>query len=792
MEETDPTEIIDVPVEQPRTSFELFIEQLEAYRVKLNQEQSRSDLEHLIVDFFSVHIIAAFEKMGNTLENKELSSMSETELHQTYLVVYTSADYIKNLAILHRDVLLELTKNVVYEQDYNYSQEKLVKHLKDSQEILSRAISTALENLRSEERSLSNKKNKIKFIHRAMSNMTSPWPSYSRQLIELTEQMDFIMSSQISVLKNHDYFTALKKALHSIDAQFQSLLTHYKDTVKSVSDKIAASELLNGDYGIEQALERGNQMGNVQRSSQLNEDIRAIVSQLELEELPVDSYGGTLQVRELQLSRTVQKWLDYEIYPLLADLYAIEENLKLKVHLRLNSLAKLLNLNKENPVFELSRVFNIIDEELTAASELSLQIKNGIEGKLDQELHVGAFYTQENFLNVPIQTTIEKSQKDFISNLLIRIRRVLKMVRSWYKENTYVSNRSALQETTMCISDRMRFTELGHYDSLFMNRNFIGDLFYVVRKEEEKEFVRAVEEWNATFAKAVLITGGTSSGKSTFMQQTVKRTIKNQVIHLQPYSSLTIDGRKFITTANLGTALDHIKKSSQIHRSRPVLCIDNLESWQDHENNIVANVRLLLRFIEEESQDVFVVVACSSMFRKHLNNRFDFDDRFACILDMSRSNNKEILKAVSVRHETSHKALTNEDGETLGKSQMEKKILHIARQLDNNIGAVLQSWAFHTKLIGEDQVRFITSNHEFVSFFNDTELSILKQVIIYKNTSERSLKRITASAYDHKYKASLKRLINVKILIRNLEGQLLVNPVIVHELERIFNKKMNL
>ena len=123
---------------------------------------------------------------------------------------------------------------------------------------------------------------------------------------------------------------------------------------------------------------------------------------------------------------------------------------------------------------------------------------------------------------------------------------------------------------------------------------------------------------------------------------------------------------------------------------------------------------------------------------------------------------------------------------------MQKEITALASQLSNNIGAVLQSWAFHTELVGEEEVRLINPEHEFISFFNEVELSILKQVVIYKQTSERLLKRVTAREYDPKYKASLKRLINIKILQRNLEGQLLVNPVIAYEVEHLFIKKLKL
>lgn len=760
---------------------------LDAFEQQVMDTVDKNQLERVVFEEFPKMVLTPYLVYGDKLY-ATLEIAPELEIFLTH---YRFTNILKRLTILNRDTLLELSKNGVYEQDYDIPQEKLYAHYKETKRVLSTAVASTKEQLAQEALKSDAKRKALEKIKRLLANRTNPWQVYSEQFAKLMAQNEAICTNYKKVLTIHDHFQSLIKVLQGMDKQFQNLITFYQDFIAGISDKIVAKETATGVFEIEKNLERAAQMGNVQRSVQLNEDIAAITQQLQLEDLPIASNNGILEVRHLQLSRTVQKWLDYEIYPLLADLYAIEENLKLKMHLRLTGLNKLLSLNKEFPVLELNRVFNILNDELDKAQELSAQINNKIDFKLKEELHITAFYTQEDFLNVPIQTTFEKSQKDALTLMGRFFKKRFQGIKSWYKENTFNTERTPLQQATMCIAERMQFTELGHYDSLFMNRNFIGDLFYIVRRKQEIEFLEAVKQWNASFAKTVLITGSAGSGKSTFLQQTVKRSFKNQIVYLQPHSTSTLDGRKFTTTGNLVDALEEIKRINQVHKSRPVLCIDNLESWCDNEHNILANVRGLLRFIEEESQDIFIAVSCSSLFTSHLNKRFRFVEHFSTILDMSRSSSKEIIKAITIRHDTSHKELVDNTGKVIGANTLSKKIQSLASQSNNNIGAVLQSWAFHTALASENEVIVHDRSLEFVPFFSEAELLILNQVVIYKHTSERILKRITAVDYDLKYKSALRRLIHTKILLRNLDGQLHLNPVISHEVERLFIKNVN-
>ena len=106
-----------------------------------------------------------------------------------------------------------------------------------------------------------------------------------------------------------------------------------------------------------------------------------------------------------------------------------------------------------------------------------------------------------------------------------------------------------------------------------------------------------------------------------------------------------------------------------------------------------------------------------------------------------------------------------------------------------NFGDTLQSWTYNTFVQNNEKVVFKESYLEFVDFFTKSELIILKQALIFKNITEYGLKRVVSNAFDQDYKSAIRRLVNVKILLRDPDGTLFINPVVVNNISRIINKE---
>jgi len=77
---------------------------------------------------------------------------------------------------------------------------------------------------------------------------------------------------------------------------------------------------------------------------------------------------------------------------------------------------------------------------------------------------------------------------------------------------------------------------------------------------------------------------------------------------------------------------------------------------------------------------------------------------------------------------------------------------------------------------------------EFVDFFTNEELIVLKQASIFKRITELGIKGVTSSKYETNFKSAIKRLINTKVLLRDESGSLYINPVILSEVGFTFTQ----
>lgn len=313
-------------------------------------------------------------------------------------------------------------------------------------------------------------------------------------------------------------------------------------------------------------------------------------------------------------------------------------------------------------------------------------------------------------------------------------------------------------------------------------------MFLTPRKLQEQQLGDAVSQWNKGFSKAVLVTGDRLCGKSTFLDFSSKKYFGKQVINLKPNSVTTVDGRKFKTSANLKESLQHLKSYS-VKSTRPILIIDDIELWQDAENSLLNNIRSLINFIENFSEDIFVVVSTTNVLAKHLDNRFKFSNGFSTLIDLSIASKNEILEAVILRHGASHKLLVSEKLVPYSDSNMRSLINKIGLEQNKNIGLTLQAWTYSTINEDDDKVIFKINDNEFADFFSQEELIILKQASLFKNISEVSLIKVIPTKNELIYKSALKRLINTKVLLRNTIGKLYINPIVLSEVQVLLIRK---
>ena len=247
--------------------------------------------------------------------------------------------------------------------------------------------------------------------------------------------------------------------------------------------------------------------------------------------------------------------------------------------------------------------------------------------------------------------------------------------------------------------------------------------------------------------------------------------------------SVTYNGRKFTTTTDLEDALQHIKKG--LDGNRTLLTIDNLELWQDATNSLLDNVRALIRFIENESDEVLVIITTTHQMKRHLDRRLRFSAIFTNKLNLNKATFEEIYKAIILRHGASHKILVGPKLSLLSNSEIEKEITKLVKTYDYNIGQVLQAWTYGTTMIEDNKVMYMPEYFPFGDFFTAEEIIILKYVLLYRMVNEMTIKNFVGERFDLYYKSALKRLINTKVLLRQDAGFLELNKTIHYDIKQL-------
>ncbi|QHI35799.1 hypothetical protein IMCC3317_11470 [Kordia antarctica] len=758
-------------------SLENFEQQLQLYFNELEKVHDSAELIKVISHNFQKNILEKYIAIATSYNT---DTVSEKEV---YLASYSYPNYIKNLCILNRDVLLEFLKSAILVGEKEITAEKIATHFEESKTVLIKATTDVIDTIGTIEVS-------EEIISQNLKHHVSPWESYKEQFDTLKAQNESILAA-FKTLKNvQQNFDTLKVLYSDIKLTNDNLLKNYMDCCDSLNETDFVENSETPTHFIDSAIEKGKHLGNSEKDQALTEKVSDVVSNFQTIKIPIESAQGDLVVREINFNRAVKKWLDYQISPLIADIYAIEDNLKVKAQLRLSSLKNTLQLKKDhkNPEFELA--IRKLKSEAVSTKDAAAKEIASIEERLNENLQLSRIFQGESFLDVTLGSSIQMNQKHYLTAFKSKVNTYVSKFSNWYNDHTYEESKTALQLSTLCISERMNNKDLGQYDSLFLNKFFLGDLFLIDRPTISLEFKETVTQWNDSFAKAVLIHGTPNSGKSTFIQQMATSNFGKHIVSLAPNSIATIDGRKFTTTYDLQEALSYIKNNN-IKSTRPILCIDDLELWRDKEHSILDNMRALLKFIENESNNVFIVVSCATNFMQHLDKRLPFSHYFSNLIDVSSCSKEIVSQAIIIRHETSHKTLLSPKGIAIDAKKLNAAIQRIIKFTNYNLGASLQAWAYCTIVNPSDENTIIldTDIGEFVPFFTKEEHIILKQVLTFKTISELGLKRVMSSNFNDNYNPALKRLTNTKVLLRNGSGDLFLNPVISNDVQKTYHKE---
>ena len=770
-------------------SFKNFEKELGEYKEQLDAIADSEILKRFI--------LLEFSELANfyiTASNKELleEASKKKKSPDRYLFHYALSKPLKDLMLLHRDVLLQLQIANHKVDELVVSKEERNAHFLESKSILQQALFAFQKSIEQEYRTIARFAKSGKEISKKVIHHRNPWEVYREQFEKILEQLQIIETSSLTFQKVIEVFYSIKDYTK---LSYQESLEQSENSIKAIGQISESLQGINDNEQIPLVISKidaavntietpGRQLEGF--SELLEEKIKALT----VLNFPTATNQGMLLIRKVDLNKTVKKWLDYELLPYLIDLWDNQNNLASFYNHSLSNLKSSLKLIKTNKslaplssqVLTLKEIENTIELNIYKQKQLVKEVEN----KLDHQLLATNIYGSEEFLEVSFQSSLTQYTSES-SGLLIdwfnKLKDTFNKLNSSYEKSISSGPDNLMEKSVNCINFRMVKEENAHYDTLFLNKNFIGDLFIVTREEEEAKMQSCYKDWQNGFNKSALITGNNLSGKSTFMEDFAKKNFGKDIILLQTDSTITIEGRKFKTTKNLKEALQEANKN--IYNSKPVLVIDDLEYWRSEDSSLLNNVRALVNFVLSESDRIFVMVSTSKAMQKHLDQRLPFTNAFTTRLDLNKTKEEEIFKAVLIRHGASHKKLVNKDRHVMSTKQIEHKVEELASQFDHNIGEVLQAWAYSTKMTENNLVVFEETECDFEDFFTSEEVIILKYVYLYKYVNEVLLKSFLGKRYNLNFDSGIKRLINTKVLWRNSSGNLILNRVITSDIHEI-------
>lgn len=763
-----------------------FQEDLNSYIKKLDAVSNRLELKSCVAFEFRT-LIESFIALGD--ETIEVSATAE----DINLVNYVLSEDFKTVSILHRDVFLELNKVSISNQENQLNDNQISKHFISSKDILEKKLEDfngiiVSANANKSDNSSSNKK-----IVQKVTLQTNPWPIYKTQYETIINQIKKIDEQKVLAFESIANFSRLKQVVVDVTNTHSAILNKISKSENYILEN--AKENRDNDMLLAYIDDQLSYQVHIEnRHNSFSETINYHINNIQKIEMPIGTINGLLSIRDVDVKKRTQKWFDYQVLPEFMDLIGLETSLINKYSLSLLNLKNGLQLSKEKhedaKVDTILNALSNLRDHINGIKIKSETISKSLINKVNNQLLLTNLIQGKDFLDVTLNSSLNVERNTLIKKIKHKLQKGASYFNSQYKKSLQYETLSNMELSTQCIAHRMYQDESTHYDSLFLNKKFIGDLFLVPRKNQEDKLKRVVEHWNQGFNKSVLVSGDRLSGRSTFLDYSAKRLFGKDIVILNPNSDATIDGRKFKTTNDLKEALIYVKNNN-IKSTRPVVLIDDLELWRDAKHSLLYNIRALIDFIETESDEALVMASTTNMMVKHLDNRMNFSNAFSHVINVSEADENEIIDAILLRHGAAHRDLVSEDLEVISENKIRVLAQKISKQSALNFGNSLQSWTFHTFVQNNEKVVFKDSYYEFLDFFTAQEVIILKKALIFKYISEYGIKNVTTTAFDLEFKSALRRLMNVKVLQREISGSLYINPVVVNDVTRIITNKIN-
>lgn len=711
------------------------------------------------------------------------------------------ANLAKSFLVLWRDILFQQQKGQIIKIDNLTTTSALRKLNLASQETLEKAIYDFKGDV---ERGLNIPLKKQTKKVAQWQLQQNPWPVYKKQLQAMADQCQRLQHDYRSLLNVASNYNEIEILVRQTEDFCSVEIANTQKIAKETIEEIEQEQIPKLGKIIKhlEDLEAGISLPNHFNSftDALEHRINALLPR---KDIPVNANEGIIEIKDLTFKRSTKQWLDAEILPLLYEVWELTENthngLKMAL-INIKNRAIVLDADeKEGKKVDLDKAticqpLNTFYKNSEQAVDSLVTLRAEIHDRLAHVFNVSAIYEPDRaFLPVPLQeATLNQFRK--------RQNRVQNRVGKWINDQwkrfqnlrAAVAQEDALSDAekiVRLIKSRMGDDNNSNYASIFLTKGFIGESFAVGRQRELAHAKNLIDNWKANFRGAAVITGERFSGKTILGELVASQFFNNNTIRLAPNTLIKLNGRRMTTGFDLEPALAFIKKYTTT-KEPPLIWIDDLELWWDKDLPLSQNVRVLRKFIDNNTNQLFFLVSMSNWLNTHLNLFHETSKVFQAEINVDKMSIEEIREAIMIRHGATHKKLINADGEPLSANEFSRLIEKVYRLSGGNIGEALNRWSCATVRVDEEHVQHIGGvNYGLPDFLNPDVAILLSAIMIEKRTNEYRLRRIFGPAFMDKYAPIVQRLQGIGMLRRQLDGWLEINEVLVNELGHLLEAK---
>ncbi|NND33181.1 MAG: hypothetical protein HKN76_11370 [Saprospiraceae bacterium] len=741
-------------------------------------EEKTSTIVKMVIDRGD----ASYEKLSgdHEMENRDMLLFFH----------FAFTERMKNLCLFWRDLFYQHLRGKILQQEGTLKQNQLDQHWIQSKELLSEAL-LELDTSVNKELTTLHRPAQQKAIRR-WSMQNNPWPIYQDQFNEIAEQSTALLSNAEEASGYSAYFQEIenlilemlqfcRKSVTVLDEQSGAILSNIDENQTEVPAGFVKKLQHEGDILIDADF-----------LSDFSPRLEALMSSFPKKwEVIVGTRRGLLLKHEIDLKSRTLQWLEGEIIPTLLDVFELTSRAQNTLRMAYSNMRNRALLIPSG-VLDKAEVIGIYQPLLRSRERLKSlfdkieERSQEIRNRLSSDFHLSRLYQlDEPFLPITMQNTIRQfgqGGNKFLSRVTDFALTSQKAVKGLLSRVEQEENLGFPEKISRYIEHRKPHPDNEQYNPIFLAKGFLGTSFATGREVEMKLFQGGVQNWNLGYRGAMVLTGRRFCGKTFFGEWMAYLHFQPaNVIRIEAGQELNYQGRKLSATFDLLEVLDFIKKYS-LH-NRPLLWIDDLETWQDATHTLYENTMALKRFIDHFASRCFILVSINSWAHQNLQTFINLDAAFQSTIHLDHMARKDISRAILIRHGATHKKLIDEDGSKLSPGEFKSLIRNIDVAAQGNIGEALRWWLSSIHPVDEHTIAPNFSDRYSLPRHFDTESSLfLSRILVQKQTDEYQLRKYFGPAFNDRYSDLVRRFVNMGLLHRLANGDIEVHESLANAL----------